>query len=567
MKYLLIPSALLLAVPVSAQSLIRRIDGVDPGDRRGQALLGGVDFNADGHADLVIGAPFDDANGLVDNGSISLVSGATGQVLVTRAGLAPDDHFGFALAHAGDLNADGVTDIAVGAPHALGPGGRPGSVRVLSGATFQPLLTVFGELDGEEFGHALAGNFDENGDGVPDLIVGAPSSDYPLGPTGLQVIDGGYAGIVSGASGNLFGRIVFMSAGNRCGYAVADVGDANADGDSDFAIGVPGPSEVVYVGDDVLTASNFGLLLNGPQTQSGFGSAIAGGLDSNGNGRTEIVIGAPFQDAGGLADAGVVAVIDTGTLLPLALLEGSAANDQFGFSVATLADLNGDGKRELGVGAKGGSYVAIEDLARGERMSLLDVGVLGFSFGSAVCAAGDFDADGLADYAVGAPQMAPGANLLAGSVFVFSSAPWSVAYCTAGTTSNGCNAALSASGVPSLSATGGFTLTAIDVEGDKSGLIFYGLSGRTALPWGLSTSFLCVKSPTQRTSTLSSGGTAGTCTGTISLDLLDWLATHPGALGTGASVGTIVDAQCWFRDPPSPKTTQLSNALEFILVP
>ena len=126
---------------------------------------------------------------------------------------------------------------------------------------------------------------------------------------------------------------------------------------------------------------------------------------------------------------------------------------------------------------------------------------------------------------------------------------------------------LNAPGVPSLSATGGFTLTAIDVEGDKSGLIFYGLSGRTALPWGLSTSFLCVKSPTQRTSTLSSGGTAGTCTGTISLDLLDWLATHPGALGTGASVGTIVDAQCWFRDPPSPKTTQLSNALEFILVP
>jgi len=567
MKHLLIPLAFVLGGPVSAQSLIRRIDGVDPGDRRGQALLGGLDFNGDGHADLVVGSPFDDANGLIDNGSVAVVSGATGQPLATRAGLAPDDHFGFALALAGDLNADGVADIAVGAPNALGPGGRPGSVRVLSGATFQPLLTVFGEVDGEEFGHAVAGDFDENGDGVPDLIVGAPSSDYPLGAAGLQVIDGGYAGLVSGASGLVSGRIVFMSAGNRCGYAVANIGDFNADGDADFAIGVPGPSELVYVGDDVFTPSGSALALYGPQSQSGFGSALAGGLDSNGNGRTEIVIGAPFQDAGGFADAGVVAVIDTGTLLPLALLEGSAANDQFGFSVATLADLNADGKRELGVGAKGGSYVAIEDLARGERMSLLDVGVLGFSFGTAVCAAGDFDADGIADYAVGAPQMAPGANLLAGSVFVFSSAPWSVAYCTAGTTSNGCNASLSASGVPSLSAASGFTLTTLDVEGDKSGLIFYGLSGRTALPWGISTSFLCVKSPTQRTSTLSSGGTAGTCTGTLSLDLLDWLATHPAALGTGASVGTVVCAQCWFRDPPSPKTTQLSNALEFILVP
>ncbi len=403
---------------------------------------------------------------------------------------------------------------------------------------------------------------------MPDLVVGAPSSDYPLGPSGLHVVDAGYAGFISGATGVMGARIVFTTAGSRCGHAVANAGDVNGDGDADFSVGVPGPGgQCIWVGDDVSSSQSFIAGVCGSQSLSSFGASLAGGMDLDGDGRSELLIGAPTQDLGTRTDAGAVFHFNPTTLALAPVLEGSAANDQFGFSVATLADLNGDGKRELGVGAKGGSYVAIEDLARGERMSLLDVGVLGFSFGTAICAAGDFDADGLADYAVGAPQMAPGANLLAGSVFVFSSAPWSVAYCTAGTTSNGCNAALSASGVPSLTATSGFTLTAIDVEGDKSGLIFYGLSGRTALPWGLSTSFLCVKSPTQRTSTLSSGGTAGTCTVTISLDLLDWLASHPGALGTGASVGTIVDAQCWFRDPPSPKTTQLSNALEFILVP
>lgn len=141
-----------------------------------------------------------------------------------------------------------------------------------------------------------------------------------------------------------------------------------------------------------------------------------------------------------------------------------------------------------------------------------------------------------------------------------------VTYCTSGTTSNGCNATMSASGVASISA-GTLVLTASSVEGQKQGLIFYGISGRNALAWGNGSSFLCVKSPTQRSPAIGSGGTLNGCDGSISLNFFGYLNANPGAIGNPLTAGTTFDAQCWFRDPPAPKSTSLSNGLEFTLVP
>ena len=143
-----------------------------------------------------------------------------------------------------------------------------------------------------------------------------------------------------------------------------------------------------------------------------------------------------------------------------------------------------------------------------------------------------------------------------------------VTYCTPGTTTTGCQAAMGTVGTPSVSAASGFLLRAFNVEPNKQGLIFYGLSGRSDTPWAAgSTSFLCVKSPTQRLTTQSSGGTNGVCNGTFSIDWLAWLAANPTALGAPFSPGVTVNAQAWFRDPPAPKTTNLSNAIEFVTAP
>jgi hypothetical protein len=140
-------------------------------------------------------------------------------------------------------------------------------------------------------------------------------------------------------------------------------------------------------------------------------------------------------------------------------------------------------------------------------------------------------------------------------------------YCSSGTTSNGCAPSISGSGTPSASASSGFTIAIANVEGQKQGHVFYGVSGAIAAPWGASSHFLCVKAPTQRTGTQDSGGSAGACNGSIALDWNAYCATHPGALGVPFSAGQSVWAQLYFRDPPGPKTTALSNGLTFTVCP
>jgi hypothetical protein len=143
-----------------------------------------------------------------------------------------------------------------------------------------------------------------------------------------------------------------------------------------------------------------------------------------------------------------------------------------------------------------------------------------------------------------------------------------ISYCTAGTSTNGCIATMSATGTPSASASSGFTLAVSNVEGQKFGLLFYGVNGPTALPWSSgSSSFLCVKPPTQRIPSANTGGTTDACDGAISVDFLDYCVTHPGALGTPLVSGEVICVQTWFRDPPAPKTTNLSDGLQFTVCP
>jgi hypothetical protein len=142
-------------------------------------------------------------------------------------------------------------------------------------------------------------------------------------------------------------------------------------------------------------------------------------------------------------------------------------------------------------------------------------------------------------------------------------------YCTSGTTSNGCSASIAADSHPSVSFANACHITVANVEGQKAGIIFYGLQ-RTLQPWcsqGGGSSFLCVKSPTPRTGVQNSGGTIGSCNGSLALDWNAFRLANPSALGTPWSAGSTADVQAWFRDPPSCKTTSLSNAVELIYLP
>ena len=149
-------------------------------------------------------------------------------------------------------------------------------------------------------------------------------------------------------------------------------------------------------------------------------------------------------------------------------------------------------------------------------------------------------------------------------------APPPVTYCTAGTSTNGCVPSIAAANQPRVSLTGTAIVSVSNVEGQKQGLLFYGINntGFVLTPWSAtSSSYLCVRAPTQRLPAQSSGGSVGFCNGGLSADFHAFFAANPTALGTPLTVGQKVYAQAWYRDPPAPKTTNLSNGVELTFVP
>lgn len=178
------------------------------------------------------------------------------------------------------------------------------------------------------------------------------------------------------------------------------------------------------------------------------------------------------------------------------------------------------------------------------------------------------------DHGAGPALFAGGQFITAGGHPSVDIAEWSrscacspIAYCTAGTTSNGCAAHIGASGTASASSASGFDVLVTGIDGQRQGLFFYGVDGALADPWGSGASWRCVRYPVQRTGVQSSGGTLGSCNGSFALDFNAYLSAHPGALGQPwTAVGTVW-MQAWFRDPPSPKGTSLSDALTFDVCP
>ncbi len=143
-----------------------------------------------------------------------------------------------------------------------------------------------------------------------------------------------------------------------------------------------------------------------------------------------------------------------------------------------------------------------------------------------------------------------------------------VAYCPSGVTSGGCTPTLTGVGVATASLSCPFQIGVSSVDGQRAGIVFYGINGPALSPWGCGGSFLCVKAPTQRTGTQSSSGTLGACDGAFSLDFNAYMASHPFALGQPLFAGEPFNFQAWFRDPScGAATTHLSSALSFTLAP
>lgn len=145
--------------------------------------------------------------------------------------------------------------------------------------------------------------------------------------------------------------------------------------------------------------------------------------------------------------------------------------------------------------------------------------------------------------------------------------PEPATYCTAATSQNGCTPTITAHGSPSASAGSGFDIVTSGVDGQRSGMIFYGTAGPASFLWGAGPAVLCVRAPLQRTGMQNTGGEVGECDGSLGFDLGLWIATQPGALGQPFGAGDTVWAQGWWRDPGAAKNTNLTNGIEVTLLP
>ena len=383
-----------------------RIDGFATDDQTGTSVASAGDINDDGFADVIVGAPFADPSTRTDGGRSYVIYGrATGSNLDLRSsgsavrivGAAAGDHSGVSVASAGDVNGDGWTDLVVGAPDA-DPSSRTdaGSSYVIYGSASPAdvdlrSLGVRGfRIDGaaaeDSSGHSVAPAGDINGDGYADVIVGAPYADPPSRSTaGSSYVIYGKASpsnvdLASPLGSNGF-RIEGAAAGDLSGSSVASAGDINGDGRTDVIVGAPwadpfsrtsaGSSYVVYgkaSPSDVDLASplgSSGFRIDGVADSTFSGDSVAAAGDINGDGRADVIVGAPLSDPSSRTNAGSSYVV-YGTASPsnvdLASLgssgfriDGAAAGDSSGDSVAPAGDINGDGRADVIVGASGAS--------------------------------------------------------------------------------------------------------------------------------------------------------------------------------------------------------------------
>lgn len=313
------------------------LEGEEAGDQLGVSVAGGGDINGDGIDDFVIGANgsgealwagrsyvvFGNKEGGLSSVDLSGLDGMTGFQI---EGEAFGNRSGWSVNSAGDLNDDGLDDIIIGAPRAQSEAGR--AYVIFGKPDGYPPRLLLSELEAADgfiidgvsaddvAGFSVSGAGDFNGDGIDDVIVGAPGAEPNGSASGSTYIvfgnSNGFPTIfgLSSLDGVNGFRIDGESSLDESGASVGSAGDVNGDGIDDIIIGAPGADTIF-----------------------------------DGTGRAYVVFGRGngFPSVLGLADLdGTIGL----------KLDGEVPGDETGFSVNTAGDINGDGINDIIVGAR-----------------------------------------------------------------------------------------------------------------------------------------------------------------------------------------------------------------------
>jgi FG-GAP repeat len=392
--FLLTPS---LDAQVGGQyETIRQIGALNAWDGFGSNVSGGGDINNDGYSDYIIGAPGVDVGGALSAGTVYVYSGATGAILHQIEGTTTDQRLGYVISEAGDINHDGFDDFMLG-DYRASPGGltEAGSVLVFSGADGSVLLGFNGatanarlglalanagdvDADGTNdiitsfldhvlsisvvhvysgatgaiirrfnqpweawgFGGAVASTGDINGDGYPDLLIGAAGSDVN------GTFEVGSAFLYSGATGQQIYRFDGPQSNEYFARAVACAGDVNADGINDIILGGCDEGGVV----EVRSGYDGQLLYQYLGTRKTYlGQSVSGVGDMNLDGFDDFIIGDPAGRGWSKPSKAQIYSGKDGELLH-ELLAGEW--EELGVSVSAAGDVNGDGFPDCIAGAR-----------------------------------------------------------------------------------------------------------------------------------------------------------------------------------------------------------------------
>lgn len=385
-----------------------------------------ADFNGDGYSDVAIGATETDTSSGTNGGRVSIHYGGSPMdtfVDVFVDGPEADDSYGYAIS-GGDLNADGYCDLIVGAYRKnVGANADAGSVYIYHG----PVVTLSaanvvltGEAASDYFGASVACAGDVNADGYADVLVGAYQNDTGGTNNGKAYLYYGGAPMNTGAD-----KTIAAPSGGWFGRSVAAAGDVNNDSYCDLLIGAEyaGTTGMSYVylgavnmdtvADVSLTGEAGGMTVNGL-----FGNSCAGVGDVNGDGYGDVAVGAWALDIGINPQCGKAYVFYGGPSMNSAadvVMAAQAGGDHFGICVSGAGDVNRDGYADVIIGARdwdidqssgrdaGRAYIYMGSAAMDNSADVVLTALAGGDqFGEFLSGAGDVNADGYADVAVGA---------------------------------------------------------------------------------------------------------------------------------------------------------------------